>query len=388
MKKIIVAIVGCGEFAEFQHFPNCLANPQVDIGAICDISEERLAYISKKFDLDQVFQTTNYSEIFANPEIDLIIAATNHNIHMELVEQATKYGKHILIEKPMAMNLKENHRILRMVKASGIKLCVDYNRPFSPSMQDLKKELDKHREKPVVSPWRTVRNNRLPKLYEENTTNLVITINDEIDSYRPVHLDPEMGGGQIIGESCHFLDLACWLIGSIPVRVYATGSTRLNHSITLNFADGSLATIFFSVCGTFDYPKERYEITARGNLFLNEFFVETAIYGRGEPTIRTYPLQFDEVNEVATPGFSGYLEKRRLAQKKALATGKWPALSPDKGHKQLFDAFIEAIIEDKPAPVDEIRGARATYLSDLAIKSICTGMPMPVRREELEAYID
>ena len=65
MKKIIVAIVGCGEFAEFQHFPNCLVNPQVDIGAICDISEERLAYISKKFDLDQVFQTTNYSEIFA-----------------------------------------------------------------------------------------------------------------------------------------------------------------------------------------------------------------------------------------------------------------------------------------------------------------------------------
>lgn len=388
MERIVVGIIGCGEFAEFQHFPNCLANPKVEIGAICDLSRERLEYISGKFNLAGVHQTTDSNEVFAKPEIDLVIAATDHSVHLELVEQAAKHGKHILIEKPMAMTQKESRRILRMVKDSGIKLCVDYNRPMSPSMQELKRELDKQRTSPQVSPWRTPRCHDFPKLYEENSTNLVITINDEIESYRTVHLDPERGGGLIIGESCHFLDLACWLIGSRPLGVFATGSTRLSHSILVDFADGSMANIFFSSCGTFDYPKERYELTARGNLFLNEFFVETAIYGRAEPVIRTYPLQFDEVAEVPQQGFPGYLKKRSLAQKKSLENGKWPLLMPDKGHRQLLNAFVDAIIEDLPSPVDEIRGARATYLADLAIKSIRTGLPVPVKQEELELFIN
>lgn len=387
MKRIVVGIIGCGEFAEFQHFPNCLSNPQVELGAICDLSQERLEYISGKFNLSGVFQTTDYNEIFTRPDINLVIAATNHSVHLELVEQAAKHGKHILIEKPMAMTKQESRRILRLVKDSGIKLCVDYNRPMSPSMQELKRELDRQRTSPVVSPWRTTRGDNFPKLYEENATNLVITINDEIESYRTVHLDPERGGGQIIGESCHFLDLACWLIGSRPVRIYATGSTRLNHGILLDFADGSMANILFSVCGTFDYPKERYELTAGGNLFLNEFFVETAIYGRGEPSICTYPLQYDEVEQDIGSGFAGYMEKRALAQKQA-ENGKMPLLMPDKGHRQLLSAFVEAILEDKPSPVDEFRGARATYLSRLAIKSIRTGLPLPVQQEELELFIN
>ena len=387
MKRIVVGIIGCGEFAEFQHFPNCLSNPHVELGAICDLSQERLEYISGKFNLNGVFQTTDYNEVFTRPALDLVIVATDHSAHLELVEQAAKYGKHILIEKPMAMTQKENCRILRMVRDSGIKLCVDYNRPMSPSMQELKRELDKQRTSPVVSPWRTPRSKNFPKLYEENATNLVITINDEIESYRTVHLDPQRGGGQIIGESCHFLDLACWLIGSRPVRIFATGSSRLSHSILVDFEDGSIANILFSVCGTFDYPKERYELTAGGKLFLNEFFVETAVYGRGEPIIRTYPLQFDDLEEISAKGMAGYLAKRELAQRKVLETGIWPRLVADKGHKQLLDLFIETIIEDKPAPIDEARGARATYLSDLAIRSIRTGLPIPVQREELELFI-
>jgi predicted dehydrogenase len=388
MSKIRVGIIGCGEFAEFQHFPNCLASSQVKIVAICDLSPERLDYIVRKFQLFHVLKTTDYRLVFALPELELVIAATDHSLHPELVAQAAKHGKHILIEKPMAMTQIENHRILRMVKGSGIKLCVDYNRPFSPSMRDLKKELDRQRTSPSLSAWRTVRSDKLPELYEEKAVNLAITVNDEIDSYRIVHLDPERGGGQIIGESCHFLDLACWLIGSRPIRIYATGSTRLNHGILVDFADGSLANILFSACGTFDYPKERYEITAGGNFFLNEFFVETAIYGRGEPIIRTYPLQFDEVDEVSGAGLEVYLAKRSVAQKKIWERGTLPALMPDKGHRQLLDAFVESIREDKPSPVDEVRGARATYLADLAIQSIRTGLPLPARQEELELLIN
>jgi len=388
MKKITVAIIGCGEFAEFQHFPNCMANSKVEIGAICDISLERMAYISERFGLKQIFQTIDYIEIFKRPEIDLVIAATNHDAHLQLIENAARYGKHILIEKPMSMNHEESKQIVRLVKASGIKLCVDYNRPLSPAMQDLKMELEEQRRNPRTSPWRSVRCSTFTRMYEENATNLVIAINDEIDSYRAVHLDPTKGGGLIIGESCHFLDLSCWLIGRRPVRIFATGSTRLNHSILLDFEDGSIANIFFSACGTFDYPKEHYELTANGNLFLNKFFVETAIYGRGDVIKRHYPLQFDDLQEQDfESGFQGYLAKRESAQMIAQESGQVPLLMPDKGHRQLLNAYVQAILDDTPSPVDEMRGARATYLSNLAIESIRTGRALPIRQEELEVFI-
>jgi predicted dehydrogenase len=389
MKQVNVGIVGCGEFAELQHFPNCIANSKVKVKAICDIVPQRMDYICKNFALEDIFKTTDYNKLFAMPDLDLIILATDHGVHLELIEKAAMAGKHILVEKPMVMTHQESQKVIRFVKESGIKLCVDYNRPYSPSMLELKKQLELQRKNPMISPWRSVRSEQFPTLYEEQGTNLVITINDEIDSYRTVHLDPEKGGGVIIGESCHFLDLACWLIDRRPVRIYASGSSRLSHSIILNFEDGSLVNIFFSACGTFDYPKERYELTAKGNLLLNEFFVETAVYGRGEVVRSTYPMQYDEFDQQVTEvGLAGYLAKRAIGQKQVSRGSSWPILMPDKGHRNLLNAFVEAIIEDKPSPVDEYRGARATYLSSLAIESIRTGLPLPVQQEELELFID
>ncbi|MGI6538834.1 MAG: Gfo/Idh/MocA family oxidoreductase [Caldicoprobacterales bacterium] len=384
-----VGIIGCGAFSESQHFPNCKNNPRVEIRALCDLRTERMDYLEKKFDLDNVFKTTDFEELINRPEIDMVIVATDHNAHLEIVEKASRRGKHILIEKPMSIDYIESIKILRAVKESGIKFCVDYNRPFSPSMVDLKKELIKHNHNPIHSPWRSKRDAKLNHLHEEDATNLVITINDEIDSYRPVHLDPIKGGGLIIGESCHFLDLACWLIDKKPIRIYATGSTRLSHAIVLNFEDGSIATIHFSSCGTFDYPKERYELTNKGALFLNEFFVEVNVYGRGEKINKTYSLQNDPLaDEVPGEGFQNYLNKVNLVQNRFKETGNFTYLMPDKGHRNLLNEFVTSILENKPSPVDAERGLRATYLSNKAIESIKTGLPVPICQEDIDVYVD
>ncbi len=383
-----VAIIGCGAFAESQHIPNCVAHPDVEVVALCDLRRERLEEVARRFGLERASLVTDSAEVFRRSDVDAVLAATDHSAHLPLIAEAARSGKHLLIEKPMTMTQEESLQALRLVKQSGIKLCVDYNRPFSPSMRAIKEALEEHRTNPVTSPWRSKRAPGFPTLPEERATNLVITINDEIDSYRPQHLDPTRGGGQILGESCHWFDLACWLIDRRPVRVLASGSTRLSHSVTLDFEDGSMATLFFSVCGTFDYPKERYELTSGGALFLNEFFVETAVYGRGEAVRKTYPMQFDDLRaEVPEEGFTAYLAKRALAERRFLETGKMPVLAPDKGHRALLDAFIRAVRDDLPSPVDERRGARATYLAGLAIQSIRTGMPVPVCREALDAFV-
>ncbi len=383
-----VAIVGCGAFAEGQHFPNCLANPAIEIAALCDLSRERLDAMAGRFGASRAFGTTDPAEVFARPDVDAVLAAVDHSAHLELIERAARAGKHILIEKPMTMDDRESLQVLRLVQRSGIKLCVDYNRPFSPSMARMKADLEEHRAHPVRSPWRFQRAASFPRQWEEDATNLAITINDEVDSYRPVHIDAETGGGQIIGESCHWLDLSCWLLDRRPVRVFATGSARLSHSILIDFEDGSMASLFFSVVGTYDYPKERYELTAGGATFLNEFFVETAVYGRGEAVRTLHPMQFDALSdEVPIEGFAGYMAKRAVAQQRFLETGERPAVVPDKGHAALLNAFVHAVANDLPSPVDVRRGARATYLSNLALESIRTGLPVPVRREGLEPFV-
>lgn len=389
MDKIRVGVIGSGAFARAEHFPNCVRNPRIDLVTACSRSEERRlsaqrAYGCRKTEADA-------EKVFNDPEIDLIILSVPHDVHFEMVMGALAGGKHVLCEKPMAMTMEESYAIMHATKHSGAKLCVDYNRRYSPSMQYMKQRYQAHRANPQVSAGQFVEDAGRPQLPEETTSMLMMRINDESSTYRPVHLDWKTGGGQIIGETCHWLDLACWLLDDRPVRIYASGSIRLSHIVTLDFAAGHRACICFSPVGTFEYPKELFELMDHAALFRNECFVETQIYGAAGTEIKTFPLQFDEVPDAGTQGgMSGYVEKLQRRAEVYAATGKqtWPDLFPDKGHYQLLDAFVDALINDGPAPISEVDGAKATYLSVKAIESIRRGQPVPLNIEEYDMFVN
>ena len=169
--------------------------------------------------------------------------------------------------------------------------------------------------------------------------------------------------------------------------MYATGSSRLSHIIALDFPSGSRACIWFSPTGTFRYPKELYELTDHFALFRNLCFVETQIYGRGEPEITHFDLQHDELPGVGTEGgLAGYIAKlNERARLYAESNGaQWPNVSPDSGHAQLLEA--ESDPDDTP-PTMSGRGAR-THLSLRAIESIRSGSPVPINVEELRFFVD
>jgi predicted dehydrogenase len=389
MDKIRVGVVGCGAFARTEHFPNCLKNPRVELVAACDPSEEARKAAQRDFGVSKI--EADPQKLFNDPDIDLLILAVPHDVHFEMIVGALKGGKHVLCEKPMAMNLDESYEIMKAVKRAGTKLCVDYNRRFAPSMEHMRARYQAHRANPTLSAGQFVEDKGRPKLPEEEASMLMVRINDESSTYRPVHLDFKTGGGQIIGETCHWLDLACWLLDDMPVRVFATGSSRLSHIITLDFAQGHKATIFFSPVGTFEYPKELFELMDSASLFRNLCFVETESYGAAGYEKKTFPLQFDECPEAgAEGGHSGYIAKlQRRAQVHAESNKtKWPDLFPDKGHYQLLDSFVDAVINDRPSPVDEHAGARATYLCLRAIESIRAGMPLPVNTEVCDMFVN
>ena len=173
-----------------------------------------------------------------------------------------------------------------------------------------------------------------------------------------------------------------------PVRVTAVGSTRINYVIVLEFVSGSLACIFFSACGTFEYPKELFEIQHHGKIFRSECFVENHYFGLGERRVKKFPLRGDSHPQAGQEGgHSGYLAKIDAMGKEYAQTGVFKYVFPDKGHRALLDAFADAILHDKPSPIDEIAGMRATYLSNRAMESIRQGIPLPVNIEDWEMYV-
>lgn len=388
MDKVRAAVVGCGAFARSEHLPNCAANERVELVSCCDVDDENLRYAREHYAPKRT--TSRPEDVFAAEDVDLVILPLPHHLHESMVAAAAAAGKHILIEKPMAMTDAESRAIVRHVERAGVKLCVDYNRRFAPSMVDLREAFHAYRADPKDNPhsfhWDAGRD----KLPEEGKTMILVRVQDESSTYRMQHMDPGIGGGEMIGETCHWLDLVTWLMDADPVRIFATGSTRLNHIITLDFADGARACIFFGASGTFDYPKELYEIQHHSALFINHCFVENEYYGVPGLEGKTYPLQFDDFPETgAQGGLAGYVAKLRERGEQYVASGKrtYGQAVTNKGHAELLDAFVTSILEDKPAPVDQRAGLRATHLALRAIRSLRAGQALPILTEDMHPHI-
>ena len=385
MEKIRVGIIGCGKFALAQHLPNCIAADNVELWHCSSRSEQGREnaekFVSKKISAD-------YRDVLDDPQVDMVIISVPHEWHMFYLEEAIKSGKHVLCEKPMTMTMDEAYKVIKMVRDKGIKLCVDYNRRFSPAMFDMKQAYHAHRQNPHGKARVYTQEDNRPSWAEERNTTLLVRINDESLTYGGVHIDWKEGGGLIIGEGCHWLDLMCWLLEEKPVRLTAVGTTRLNYIINIEFADGSLACLFFSACGSFEYPKELIEIQSQGKIFRSECFVENQYFGLGERTVKKFPLQQDLQPQMGQEGgLSGYLAKIDAMGEEYVKTGVFNYSFPDKGHLSLLEAFANAIANNSPPPVDEIAGMRATYLSLRAMDSIRQGISLPVNIEDWEMYV-
>ncbi|MHB9026810.1 MAG: Gfo/Idh/MocA family protein [Armatimonadota bacterium] len=381
--QLCVAQIGCGSFAAGQDLPNFRDNPRVTCTWCCDVSEAAARTLAAEYGVPNV--TTDFLNIMRDPEVDFIKIATSHEVHLPIIEAAARAGKHVFCEKPLAMEEREALLIIRAVRQSGIKLCVDLNRRMSPALNVLKTRWQAHRARPASQPWRYIETDRAP-YPDELKTHFLVRVQDDTASYRVVHMDPLRGGGQIIAESVHWLDVSNWLFApQIPVQIQAWGSTRFSHGIHITYSEGDTATVLFHCGGTFDYPKELYEITCQGGLFRSENFVENSYYGVPGLDRELFPLLRDSNPEIGTEGgMAGYMAKYH-ARVHGLLNAKQGhnTLMMDKGWSQMLDGFITAILEDTPSPCDEMAGHLSTYLAKLAIQSIETRNVLPVPLEKV-----
>ncbi|MBO7721121.1 MAG: Gfo/Idh/MocA family oxidoreductase [Kiritimatiellae bacterium] len=380
--KLVAAQIGCGAFAREQNLPNMTALGGVEIRYCCDTDSAAAEKAASKFGGGRAL--ADYRPALDDPELDFVAVATPHDMHKPIVLEAAKRGKHVFCEKPMAMTLEDCWEMIAAVRRAGIKFCVDLNRRMSPAMHALKARVLGQQREERHNPWRYIEKKR-PPMAEELATNFLIRIQDESSSYRLQHIDPMHGGGQVLGETVHWLDLACWFFDTQrPVRLTGWGSSRLSHGINLEFSGGDAATIIFDVCGTFDYPKEMYEVTSRAALFKSLFFVENRYYGMPGVAVETFPLQYDSfADAVPGDGFEALMKKGELRHGDD-AKANWGAMCVDKGHRAMIAGFMDAIRNGTPSPCDEMAGMRSLLLAQIAVKAIKTGHSMPVPVEDWE----
>lgn len=323
--RIGVGVFGAGNFARMVLLPAIQATPNLHRVAICSAGGVSAAHSAGKQGFESA--TTDEQSIFDDPRVQAVFSATRHHQHAEHVLSAIRAGKSIFVEKPLCIDehqLAEIERALAEAGAAAPLVMVGFNRRFSPSAI------------------------RVKEFFQATQGPLSVTIRFNAGPIPPddwVH-DEQIGGGRIIGEACHGVDLATFLTGSPPVRVFAesVGGTEAPEItddqcfITLRHANGSISNIAYLAGGDKSFPKERIEV-----------------FGGGRVAV------IDDFRSVTTCA-GGKTSRHKLSQQ-------------DKGHRAEVAAFARALSEGGPAPISWEELHAVSLASILAVRSLREGVP-------------
>jgi predicted dehydrogenase/threonine dehydrogenase-like Zn-dependent dehydrogenase len=316
--KGIIGIIGAGNFTKMTVMP-ALKSAGAHYKYIASAGGLTAKSLANKYGFE--FSTTDYQQILSDSEVDLVIITTRHDVHSKMVLETLRAEKNVFVEKPLAIRENDLDAILLAYNAlkKPVSVTVGFNRRFSPFSKKAKSLIGT----------------------ATDSLNIIATMNAGYISPDVWVHDRNIGGGRIIGEACHFIDLMIYLTGSKVTEVVmsALGNEPLeqtdNAIITLKFANGSQGVINYFSNGAKSYPKERVEIYSQG---------------------RT--LVIDNFRKLSGYGFKGFsIMRGRL----------------DKGHKNQFNELIEQVKLGKKSliPFEEIYNTTKTSLA--AIKSMQEG---------------
>ncbi len=248
--------------------------------------------------------TSDVETIFGDESLDTVVILTRHDSHARYAARALQLGKHVFVEKPLALTLVELDQIEELARKSQGILTVGFNRRFAPLALRLRADIER-RAGPVA---------------------IVITVNAGTVPRDHWIQDPEAGGGRIVGEACHFIDLARFLVGAPVVTASATSARDrdgrpiddVTH-LAISFADGSTTAIHYLANGASAFPKERVEVFADGRTWQLDNWRKLRAWGGGRSAGGVFGQQ-------------------------------------DKGHRQELRAFAAAVRSGglPPIPYDEL----------------------------------
>lgn len=283
--RIRVAVIGAGGFAQGMHLPNLVKlRDKYEIRWVVSRTGATAKSTAKQYGAP--FAGTEYEAVLGDAEVDLVLIATRHHLHAELVLAALRAGKHVLVEKPLALNEEQLKSIEAFYsEGSGDKpvLMTGFNRRYSPPIQHIKKILAGNRGPMMIS-------------YRMNAGYLP-----------PDHwVHGAEGGGRNIGEACHIYDLFGYLTDATPIECNATpmgklpGGCRSNENFvaTIRYSDGSVASLHYTSVGSSSFPKEQMEIYVDRKVISLDDYRKVAVSGgkyKGWSNASADKGQFDEL---------------------------------------------------------------------------------------------
>ncbi|HZM22487.1 MAG TPA: bi-domain-containing oxidoreductase [Anaerolineales bacterium] len=260
-----LGVLGAGNFANAILLPAIKKASDIELVGIASSGGLHAQHSGKKFGFN--YATSSNDEIINDPNINTVAILTRHDSHAELVVQALKAGKQVFVEKPLAINSKQLEQVKKLLVSDLTSLLtVGFNRRFAPLAQTLSSFLF-HRTEPLHVHYR-VNAGYLPLNHWTH--------------------DPEIGGGRIIGEACHFVDFITFLVGEPPISVTAHGLPDTNKyrednvSMTFTFPDGSIGIVDYLANGDKSFAKERVEVFCGGKIAVLDDFVSLQMIEDGK----------------------------------------------------------------------------------------------------------
>lgn len=329
--RIPYALIGAGNFARSIMLPSLATVDALEPLILCDAAGLPAAHGGRKHGFSVA--TTDENDVFAAPEVRAVFIATRHNQHAGQVLRALAAGKSVFVEKPLCLTAEELEQIESALRTQGSDgspalLMVGYNRRFSPAAAQVK------------------------EFFADTDQPLTVAIRFNAGDIPSDHWTQNEleGGGRIIGEACHAIDLASFLVGAPPVRVFAESVggpdakavTDDQCFLTLRHADGSVSSIAYLSGGDRAFAKERVEV-----------------FGAGRVAV------IDDFREVTTVS-GGRTRNHRLTRQ-------------DKGHRNELSAFAGVLSRGGPAPIPWEDLKAVSLASFLAVRSLREGMPFDLR---------
>ena len=316
VKGCVFGVFGGGKFARSTLLPELSRIPEVGLHTLVTKRGSSANYCQNKFGFTKA--SSDEKDILENPAINSVLIASRHDSHARLTIEGLAAGKPVLVEKPLGLNTEELHAIRVARENTNAFFQVDFNRRFSPLAIKARDTLA------AIGGPRFI-------VFRINAGSI------PIDSW--IH-SPIEGGGRIIGEMCHFIDLARFFADK-PILSVMADSPRSNNgscddvTATLRFNDGGLGIVTYTSLGDQTYPKEIYELYAGGSVIAIDNFRTLTITSGG--------------------------------------TTKKTSITQDKGHKGSLKAFVAAVNSGGPAPIDENELFETSLATVAILESLRTG---------------
>ena len=326
--SVNMALIGCGGMGR-SHLRRAKDVPEVNFVGYVDAFEEAAASACQEF--GGRYHTTEIETVLDDDEVDAVLIATHHDSHAPFATQAAAAGKHIFLEKPMALTIEECLEIEEAVAKAGVKLMMGFKFRFAPLVAKVKEV--------ITTPLVTVGQSLHPNM-------------------KGWALTPERGGGPVLSNGCHAFDLVYWLNESEPVLISAAGGALThpeyglvdNAAVSVQFENGSIASIIAGDSGDARYT--------------SKFFFEVL---DGERTATLY----DRCHKVAFGG----------CEIDSLSVEELPpaARSDPEGVRGEMQAWAKCLLDDTEPPIGPRDGTRATAMVLKAFEAIRSGRTQELR---------